>query len=552
MSFRVNIVCLNSQYVHSSLAPWCLLAGVRAYGENQVCAQVTEGTVNEKEETLLERIGGEEWDLVGFCCYLWNVKLVASLCRRLKERHPSCRIVLGGPEVGFTPGESLQEIPWADFVLSGAGEESFALLCNCLARQETPRGVPGLTSREFSNPSRDLKDPPSPYTKEYFDALGGRMAYLETMRGCPYSCAFCLSGRKEPLVFFPLERVKEELLLLCNSGTRTVKLVDRSFNADPKRAGEIVSFLLSCREQGKIPPDLCIHFEIEAMTLSDELAVLFCSAPAGMFRLEVGVQSLNSETLRAINRKEEVALLQRRIGVLTAAKNLIVHADLILGLPHEGMREFRQSFNGLFALAPQEIQVGFLKVLKGTPMRDEARYPCVFSPDPPYEVISTPWLSGEEILALKRFAQGVEKIFNSGRFLFTLGLALPLFETPFDLFWAFANESLPENQSLDHYTDALYFFLLFHGAEARELRDCLVKDRLACCADRLSPALKEADQQRLHPKKRLEQRVGKAVGRRGAAVLYGENKIVFCDYDGGRFCRKNPRTGRYRLFYLPL
>ncbi len=546
-NFICNLVCINSQYVHSSLAPWCLLAGIRQYAREGVCAFVTEGTVNEDEERLLERICARDWDVVGFCCYIWNITLVRRLCRTLKERYPHRTVVLGGPEVGFTPRETLEECPQADYVLTGAGEKSIAMLCNCLA-DRAPVRVAGCTSREHSLPPESPATPPSPYTEEYFSALGGRIAYLETMRGCPYSCAFCLSGREEELQFFPVERVKRELLSLGNSGTKTIKLVDRSFNADPKRAAEIVRFLIENRWQ--FPSDLCIHFEIEGMTLTRELTELFCSAPAGFFRLEVGVQSTNPRSLRAVCRREGANKRMDGMDRLVKSKVLTVHADLIVGLPYEDSASFRESFNRLFAVRPHEIQVGFLKILKGTPMRDGERFPCTYSSEPPYEVLETPWLKRDEIAFLKELAHTVEKVYNSGKFALTLAQAIPLFETPFDFFASFCAYCRGKDRRHDTYTDRLFLFLSEHGMEEAEARDLLVQDRLAACAPNLSPCLKAVERGGQRPKKLLQQRLGPPQGRRGAAWLWKKPQIVFCDYDQGPYCQKDPVSGRYRLFYL--
>ena len=180
MSFRVSIVCLNSQYVHSSLAPWCLLAGIRAYGEG-IEARVIEGTVNERQERLLERITEEPAELFAFCCYIWNISTVASLCEALKKKMPKAGILWGGPEVGYTPKETLEEYPVTDYVLSGAGERSLAQVCTALSRSEPVAEIPGLTTRVSYTPPVPLWDPPSPYTEEYFAALKGRMAYLATL-----------------------------------------------------------------------------------------------------------------------------------------------------------------------------------------------------------------------------------------------------------------------------------------------------------------------------------------------------------------------------------
>lgn len=541
-----NIVCLNSQYVHSSLAPWCLLAGVKVYASEWVEAFVCEGTVNEGEDALLERICRKPWDVIGFCCYIWNVSLVKGLCRKLKERYPHRSIVLGGPEVGYTPEETLAECPQADFVLTGAGERSFALLCKALALDEAV-AVAGCSSRQGSLPPEELRDPPSPYTEEYFAALQGRMAYLETMRGCPYSCAFCLSGQKEAMVFFPMERVKQELLLLANSGTKTIKLVDRSFNADPKRALEIVDFLLGHRFC--FPEELCIHFEIEGMTLTEELADRFCSAPAGFFRLEIGVQSCNPQTLASVHRHNGGEKLLALIGKLANSGVLTVHADLIAGLPHEDLQSLRDSFNRLYEAKPHEIQLGFLKVLKGTPMRDGEHFPMEYSPLPPYEVKQTPWLNREDLLRLQEMAQTVEKLYNSGKYLLTLQQAISLFDSPFDFYFAFSRFCQGADHRQDTYTDRLFLFCMEHGMAEAKVRDLLVQDRLASCAVNLSPELKRREKEKQKPKKQLQKKLGSPVGRRGAALLWEKKQIVFCDYDGGPFCQKDPIRGRYRLFY---
>lgn len=549
-----KIVCLNSQYVHSSLAPWCLLAGVKQYAPGQVSAAVIEGSVNEPPQQLLARLCQAPWQVMGFCCYVWNISLVKWLCRELSRLYPDRVIVLGGPEVGFCPKRALEQIPGASYVITGPGELAFARLCLALSSQEEPERVPGVSSRRGSTPPQPLPDPPSPYTREYFESLGGRMAYIETMRGCPFSCAFCVSGRRESLVTFPLERVKQELMALAASGTRTVKVIDRSFNVQEERAIAIVEFLIHQHRRGTFPPDLQFHFEIEAMSLSPRLMEAFFAAPAGLFRLEVGIQSFHPATLEAVGRKSDVPELYRRLQKLCSCPELTVHADLIAGLPLEGMAQFGKSFDRAFSLAPRELQLGILKGLGGTPMGDHPEeYGCVFSPDPPYRVLSTQWLSSEELGLLEACAHAVERLYNSGRFALTLPYAIGLFSSPFAFFCAVAlpMEAL-EVPSPDAICDLLLEILPRQGGDPVHLRDLLIQDRLATGADRLTPGLRRLERGVLHPKKRLAAMGYGPCGRRGAAFLQEKAQLVFCDYQTGPYCQKDPVTGRYRLFYLPV
>ncbi|MEG1773678.1 MAG: radical SAM protein, partial [Oscillospiraceae bacterium] len=294
-SLAVVIGTLNSQYIHSSLAPWCLLAGVRAFGDPGLCARVVEGTINEPPERMLERLVAAAPAAVGFCCYIWNITQTLALLAPLQKRLPGLRIILGGPEVSYCAAAVLEACPAVDFVLSGEGERPFALLLNALLRHEPPAGLPGVCLRTadgiFCAPPYTPDDtPPSPYGPDYFSALSGRIAYLETSRGCPFSCAFCLSGRCGGARFFPLERARRELLLLANSGAKTVKLVDRTFNANPERARAIFRFLLE-HYGSDIPQGVCFHFEIAGDLLDDETLALLAAAPPGAIQMEIGLQS---------------------------------------------------------------------------------------------------------------------------------------------------------------------------------------------------------------------------------------------------------------------
>ena len=307
---RVAICSVNSKYVHSSPAPWCLLAGVRAFSTVQHQLSIVEGTVNEPAGVWMERLCREPADVFGFCCYIWNITVVRRLVKELRAKRPQCVIVLGGPEVSFCAEQTLRGLPEADYVLAGEGEKPFALLLDALQNGEDLQQVPGLCRREnetvaFSGIYRPKELPPAPDTEAYAAHLGGRIAYLETSRGCPFSCAFCLSGQCDPVRFFPLDYAKRELLRMANSGAQTVKLIDRTFNCDRGRTKELLQFLVE--QWGKaFPENVCFHFEVRADLFDEETLVLLEHAPAGLFQIEAGLQSFCPETLRAVSRHTDL------------------------------------------------------------------------------------------------------------------------------------------------------------------------------------------------------------------------------------------------------
>lgn len=554
-----TIICsLNSQYIHSSLAPWCLLAGVTEYCPEQRCT-VVEGTINENPQTVLERILSHRPTVVGFCCYIWNISAVTALVKMLKDRNPLCVIILGGPEVSYHAGEVLQDLPLVDYVISGEGERPFAALLHAMEHGLAVSEIPGVCYRKgsqlvLSEPHTPNETPPSPYSNAYFSALQGRIAYLETSRGCPYSCAFCLSGRCGGVRFYDLERAKQELLLLANSGTQTIKLVDRTFNANPSRAKTLFSFLIE--HYGKeIPTGICFHFEIAGDLLDSETIALLATAPSGSMQFEIGLQSFHPQTLDAIHRKTNVERLKRNITALLANGNAHIHIDVIAGLPYENLETFQESFHTAFALQPHMLQLGFLKLLHGAPMRENPlQFPCEFDSLPPYAVIQTPWLCAHDLALLHHTDQALDRLYNRGRFRRTLTYLLEQMEkSPFALFTEFGEflvQTKEPHQSLDDFTALVFsYFSAQNGVGHTKLRDCMVCDRLTTNSSgklpkvlriedpRLKRAIKTLDQK--HPRK-------KAV-KRGYALLYGEKCLVYADYQ-----EKHPVTGEYSLQTHPI
>lgn len=552
--FSAALCALNAKYVHSSLAPWCLLAGVRTFAP-QIDAHVVEGTVNEPPETVLERIASGAPDVVTFSCYLWNIRQTLALVEQLKRRLPGVWIVLGGPEVSYCAADVLSENPAVDFVLSGEGETSVPALLSCLAQGKAPRAdeVPGLCTREHTAPPCVLSgEVPSPYTPEYLKALNGRIAYLETSRGCPFTCAFCLSGRCGTPRYFELKGVYENILVLANSGAQTVKLIDRTFNANPRHANAILRFLLS--HYGKeIPAGVCFHFEIAGDILTEETMALLAQMPLGAVQLEIGMQSFCEKTLEAVRRKTNTEKLKANIRRLVAMGNMHIHIDLIAGLPYEDVPTFAESFNAAYALGADMLQMGFLKLLHGAAMREEPQtFPCEFRKDPPYEVLSTPWLTADELTMLHGVEDALERMVNSGRFHRTADYFLERTGlTPFDLFQTIgkaAHEAGVDGHGipLDEYTAFLLETAprIWSSVTREALRDVMVCDRLESNATRRLPlCLHIADPALGQTVKRLAALSPPRPGvRRGVAILYTERQAVYVDYEN-----KNPKTGRFAL-----
>lgn len=483
---RVTLAGLSSQYIHVTLAPWCLRHAARKAGRPEEIA-LCEMNVNEPEERLMRRLLDTRPDLVGFSVYIWNRALTARLIRRLKAAFPRLMVLVGGPEVTWSPEETFAQMP-CDFLLRGAGEESFPLLLAALAGETPLESVPGLCRRApqglILSPEVAPAPPPDPgvYDGEYLAALDGRMAYVETSRGCPFSCAFCLSGQGEPVRFLPQEEALALLIRVGQSGPGIVKLIDRTFNCRRDRSAYLLRGLIAARQRGELG-DVCYHLEVGADLFDAEQLALLAGAPAGLFQLEAGIQSFHGPTLDRCRRRTDMARLESNLRALLAPGNIHIHIDLIAGLPQEDLPTFIASFNRAYGLQPHMLQLGFLKLLYGSALREEAKAnQCRFSPDPPYEVLSTRWLSYQDLCQLKDVEQALERLYNSGKFQRTLAWALPLTGlTPYAFYLAMGRRmgEIPGSLSHDRLTLLLHGFLAESGLDPEEIRDRLVWDRLA-------------------------------------------------------------------------
>ncbi len=553
---RLTLVGIAGKYIHQNLAPWCLKAGLGQYGVKAPC-RVLELNINQPFHHALEALMATRPQLAGFSCYIWNVQMVRSLAACLKILSPRTIIVLGGPEAGSRPESILRQIPQADFVISGPGEYAFAQLVQRLAADEDASDIPGLTFRRPDGPVTNPPappplPPPDPYTRECLLNVNGRIAYVETSRGCPFHCTFCLSGQEDRVAFLPLDAAKKRLLKAASSGARTVKLVDRTFNCHRERAMALFRFLIRKQKEGAFA-DVCFHVEVAADLFDEKTLALLKTAPPGLFQMEAGLQSFHAKTLEACQRKTDVNRLCRNISSLISGQNIHLHLDLIAGLPYEDFDTFGDSVDKAIALRPHMLQLGFLKLLHGSRLRSQcAEFGIEYSDDPPYEILKSSWLSFNELCRLKRCEEALDRLYNSGRFRRTLELVFSKTGiSPFRFFCRLGDilASQPGGLSLDQCTLLAWEHIkTLPGISQPALRDAMAHDRLATDnTGRLPECLAIPDAQ-LGPALREMRRQHTEGAKLGACILYdGGKRVVYADYG-----QKDPVTREYTTAIHPL
>ena len=419
---NVVLSTLNSKFIHSSLA----LRYLKAYGEAHGQAyDIVEYTINMPVLHILSDITEHDIDVLGFACYIWNIEMTLHVVDMVKSVRPDIKIVLGGPEVSFTADELLERCPNIDYIVQGEGEEAFHALVTALqlGNDGLDPVIPGVRGRKDGSilgsaeavEVRDLSTIPFPYTEEDMEDLEHKIIYYESSRGCPFSCQYCLSGNKNTVRFFPQERTLEELQWFIDHGVKQVKFVDRTFNCAPHHHRPLMEFMRDS------DTDMNFHLEMEPELMTEWETNILCETPPGRIQIEVGVQSTHKKTLDAINRYNDWPYIQKSIRPIIQAGRTHVHMDLIVGLPHEDFNRFGQSFNDLFSLQPHALQIGFLKLLKGSGVRRMREYKYVADPLAPYEVLSTHVLPYDDVRFLKYFEDVFERFYNSERFRTTFG-----------------------------------------------------------------------------------------------------------------------------------
>ncbi len=429
MNVRNLIVAINAKYIHSNLAIYSIRAYCKKCGIN---LDIAEFTINQKTDSMLKEIYKKKPDFIGFSCYIWNIEFVLKLAGEVKRVLPDVTIWLGGPEVSYDAANVIADNDFVDGVMIGEGEITFSRVIKAYEKGDDVSQIPGVAVRgsikvhqaEYMN----MDDIPFPY--ENFKDMEHRIIYYESSRGCPYSCSYCLSSVDKRVRFRSMELVKKELKVFIDANVTQVKFVDRTFNCDRKRTKEIWEFIRD-NDNGITN----FHFEISADIITDEEIELLHSLRPGLVQLEIGVQTTNEKTVQAIRRNMDFEKLSYAVNRIHETGNVHQHLDLIAGLPYEDYASFRNSFNDVYALKPEQLQLGFLKVLKGSYMQEQAyENDIVYSSYPPYEVLSTPWLPYSDVLRLKGVEEMVEVYYNSGQFVTTVKYMEKFFDTPFDMF----------------------------------------------------------------------------------------------------------------------
>jgi len=436
---KTILATLNAKYIHANLA----IRYLRAYARPEFDPEIAEYTIKDPAINIVADLYSKKPDVVGFSCYIWNIEETATVIRMLKKVSPSTKIVLGGPEVTYDANYWLQRLPEVDVIVMGEGEAVFKDLLNVYSGSMELADVQGIAYLQngklkvhAGGPKLDLKELPSPFRfEEDIPDLGKRIMYIETSRGCPFSCQFCLSSIEVGVRYFNRERIKDDIRYLMANGAKTIKFVDRTFNISRSYAMEMFQFLIDEHVPGTV-----FQFEITGDIMRPEvIEFLNENAPAGLFRFEIGVQSTNDLTNELVKRRQNFEKLSRTVRMVKEGGKIAQHLDLIAGLPEEDYHSFRQTFNDVFALRPEELQLGFLKLLRGTGLRLQAeQYGYVFVDKAPYEIFSNNVLSFDDMLRIKQTEDVLEKYWNAHRMDQTVEyLVSHVFPTPFDFFQDF-------------------------------------------------------------------------------------------------------------------
>ncbi|WP_040711788.1 B12-binding domain-containing radical SAM protein [Paenibacillus curdlanolyticus] len=478
---KIVLATLNAKYIHTSLALRCL----KAFAEKDFPdIDIAEYTIKDPAMNIVSDLFARRPDVIGFSCYIWNIEETIVVIDMLRKIMPEVKILLGGPEVSYDTEFWMERIPQVDFIVVGEGEETFHHMLQELETTRKFHLVFGLAYRKEKegksqivvNPGRpklDLATLPSPYRfEEDIPTLANRVVYFETSRGCPFSCQFCLSSIEVGVRYFDINRTKADINYLIDQGAKLIKFVDRTFNIKRDYALEMFQFLIE-NHRGCV-----FQFEITADIMRPEvLDYLAEHAPPGVFRFEIGVQSTNDITNEAVKRRQNFTKLTRTVNKVRDSGKIDQHLDLIAGLPHEDYDTFRKTFNDVFALRPEELQLGFLKMLRGTGMRHDAeKHGYVYMDRAPYEILGNDLLPFSDIVRIKRVEDVLEKYWNAHRLDHTLlYLVEQVFPSPFDFFQAFGDYWEGRGwQRIGHQLEDLFArlwaFLADRGAEASEGR----------------------------------------------------------------------------------
>lgn len=440
---KIVLCGINAKYIHSNLAIYNLKSYAEKHCNTSDSFELREYTINHYVENILRDLFEAKPDLLVFSCYIWNIRFVRELSIEIKKVLPKLKIWLGGPEVSYHGPIVLKENPDIDLVMCGEGEKLFAdAISQCRGDVSAFKGnlIPGLVYREGDQivdggfaALMDMDEVPFVY--DDFDLFSHKIIYYESSRGCPFSCSYCLSSIDKKIRFRSIDLVYQELDRFLQAKVPQVKFVDRTFNCDKKRAVDIWNYIHN-HDNGITN----FHFEISSDLLDEEAFAVFEKMRPGLIQLEIGVQSTYWPTVTAIRRKMNLEKLFAHVDRVHSLGNIHQHLDLIAGLPEENLEHFKESFNDVYAHQPDQLQLGFLKVLHGTFMESKIEeYELQYRSNPPYEVLSTKWLSFEDVNTLKGVEELVEMYYNSGQYANILKYIIPYYASAYEFYQKFSD-----------------------------------------------------------------------------------------------------------------
>lgn len=557
---KTLLVAINAKYIHTNAAVYSLQKSAAAYEKRLSLSLgevvVREFGINQSIESIYYEILAEKPDVVAFSVYIWNVEMVKKLCSDLKAAKPGLSVWLGGPEVSFGLEEKGFNEKAYDVVMEGEGERVFCYLLACAAGQEaklpTDWKIYQNDKAFHAEPIPNLEE--LPYIYDDLTPFQNRILYYEASRGCPFRCAYCLSAAEHGVRELPLDRVLRELEDLERRKVPQVKFVDRTFNCHPGRAAKILQWIQ------QLPSDSItnFHFEVEADLLSEELVDIMVQMPKGRIQLEIGIQSTNTKTLRSCGRTERLDRVFKNVKRLVEAGNSNIHVDLIAGLPYEDYTRFGQSFDEVYRMGAHQFQLGFLKLLTGTPMNQMIdTYGYIFSKHSPYEILSNHFLSPEDLYRLKCIEDVLERLYNSGRFARFLSLLETHYAGPFAMMSEIAEVFRKKGLIFtaigltELFDEMVLFSERFEDQE--KLKQALLLDHYAATpSDRLPKELQPLSQlpERLQQENsRREQKLEaagllRAIGRRERKMMirYCAGRAVAIDYT-----ERDPVTGQFEI-----
>ena len=534
---KILLAACNAKYIHSNLAVYNLKSCSGEYSSRVV---VKEYTINQIRDDILKDIYLEQPDVVCFSCYIWNISFVRELVPDLKKILPQVEFWAGGPEVSYDAVEFLKKNPAFFGVMVGEGEETFHELAGYYIERkpETLSGIRGVAFRD-ENKGRDIVHTgwrelmdlsKVPFAYSNLTEFKNRIIYYESSRGCPFSCSYCLSSIDKKLRFRDIELVKKELQFFIDNKVPQVKFVDRTFNCKHDHAMEIWRYITE-NDNGITN----FHFEISADLLrSEELALMKTMRP-GLIQLEIGVQSTNPQTIKAIRRTMDFEKLKGIVEQIHSFGNIHQHLDLIAGLPYEGYDSFHKSFCDVYALRPEQFQLGFLKVLKGSHMMEmTGEYQILYKDREPYEVLSTAWMTYGEILRLKMVESMVEVYYNSGQFKNTLVFLEKYFDDPFRMYEALGRFYEKKGYSeISHSRMRRYEILMEFAGEQKEIPSEALSDVMLLdlyLRENLKNRPSFASDQKPYERLIWDYRKAKKIPKTAHIEVFRDGKTILFDY----------------------